>query len=344
MNKQDVKHIAMVRLSAIGDVILFIPLVRTLQAHFPHAKLTWIIDKSVYPMVEGLSGVDFIVIHKPKGIRDYLRFRKQMRHYHFDVLLATQASYRANFLYPFIRAKRKIGFDYRRAQELHFLFVKEKIKVGDDHILEGFLRFAEKLGITDPVIKWDLPLSEKDKLNAESLLPKGEIIAINPRASKEERNWLLDRYITLIQEINQRYHIPVVLTGGPQDKSFTDEIAKKSDVIDLVGKTNLKQLACVLSKVTVLISPDTGPAHIATAVGTPVIGLYGVASFGKSGPYLSREYVIDKFQEGVVKLLKKDPSTLSWYDKVHHPDIMALITVDDVLSKLNHFFPLGEPV
>lgn len=334
----------MLRLSAIGDVILYIPLVRTLQTHLPHAKLTWIIDKSAYPMVEGLSGVNFIVIDKPKGIRGYLRFRQQMRQYHFDVLLASQASYRSNLLYPFIKAKRKIGFDYKRAQELHFLFVNERVKAGNDHILEGFLRFAEKLGITEPVIKWDLPLCEEDQLYADSLLPKGEVIAINPRASKEERNWLLERYITLIQEINKRYQLPVLLTGAPQDKPFTDEIAKKVDVIDLVGKTSLKQLACVLSKVTVLISPDTGPAHIATAVGTPVIGLYGVAPFGKSGPYLSREHVIDKFQEGVVKLLRKDPDSLSWYDKVHHPDIMSLITVDEVLSKLSTFFPLTQPV
>lgn len=343
MNNQDIKHIAMVRLSAIGDVVLFIPLVRTLQAHLPHAKLTWIIDKSAYPMVEGLSGVNFIVIDKPKGIKDFLAFRERMRPYKFDVLLATQASYRANLMYPFINAKRKIGFDYKRAQELHFLFVKERVKAGNDHILEGFLRFAEKLGITSPVIEWDLPLSEADKAYADSLLPKGPVIAINPKASKEERNWLLDRYISLIKEIKRRYGVPVILTGAPHDKSFTDEIAKQVPVIDLVGKTSLKQLACVLSKVTVLIAPDTGPAHIATAVGTPVIGLYAVAPFGKSGPYLSKAHVIDKFQEGVVKLLKKDPARLSWYAKLHHPDSMALITVNDVLLKLGHFFPMSQP-
>lgn len=343
MNNQEIKHIAMVRLSAIGDVVLFIPLVRTLQAYLPNATLTWIIDKSAYPMVEGLSGVNFIVIDKPKGIKGFLQFRRQMRSYQFDVLLATHASYRANFLYPFIKAKRKIGFDYQRAQELHFLFVKERVKAGKDHILEGFLRFAEKLGLSKPVIQWDLPLSEADKAYADSLIPKGPLIAINPKASKEERNWLLDRYVALIQEIKQRYGVPVVLTGAPRDKSFSDEIAKQVSVIDLVGKTSLKQLACLLSKVTVLIAPDTGPAHIATAVGTPVIGLYAVAPFGKSGPYLSREHVIDKFQEGVIKLLKKDPARLSWYAKLHHPESMALITVDDVLSKLGHFFPLSQP-
>lgn len=338
MSNQEIKHIAMVRLSAIGDVVLFIPLVRTLQTYLPHATLTWIIDKSAYPMVEGLSGVNFIVIDKPKGLKGFIQFKKQMAQYQFDVLLATHASYRANLLYPLIKAKRKIGFDYRRAQELHFLFVKERVKRGDDHILEGFLRFAEKLGLSQPVIKWDLPLSDSDKAYARDLVPEGTVIAINPKASKEERNWLLERYIDLIKEIKLCYDVPVVLTGAPQDKPFTDKIAKEVQVIDLVGKTTLKQLACVLSQVSILIAPDTGPAHIATAVGTPVIGLYAVAPFGKSGPYLSKDYVIDKFQEGVIKLLKKDPSKLSWYAKLHHPDSMSLITVDDVLSKLSAFF------
>lgn len=329
-----IKKIAIVKLSALGDVILSVPLVRTLQTAFPDAEITWIIDRSVYPILKGLSGVNFIVIDKPENIRDYLAFRRRMRPYTFDVLLAVQASFRANFLYPFIKAKRKIGFD-NKARDLHSLFVKETVSVDNDHLLRSFIRFGEKIGAKELNISWDLPLPEEDRKAARAMLPDGPVIAINPRASKVERNWLFERYVSLIHEIEKRYQIPVVLTGAPSDKPYAARIEERANVINLVGKTSQKQLACVLENVQVLIAPDTGPAHIATAVGTPVIGLYAVAPAKLSGPYFSDEFVIDKYDEAVRQILKKDPTTIPWKTRVHDEKAMALITVDDVLEKLD---------
>jgi heptosyltransferase I len=342
-DKVTLKHIGLVRLSAIGDVVLCVPLVRTLQAQFPDATITWITDKSAYQLLKGLSGVEFVVIEKPKNMKDYWQFRQRMRPYHFDVLLAMQACFRANFLYPLIRATRKIGFDNNRARDLHSLFINEKIEPGQDHLLKGFLRFAEKLGCVSPMIAWDLHLSQEDRRVANDLLPKGQFIAINPKASKTERNWFVERYVQVIKEIERQYQLSVVLTGGPDDADMALKIAGATNAINLVGKTTLKQLACVLSKANVLIAPDTGPAHIATAVGTPVIGLYAVAPSALSGPYLSRELVIDKYSEAVKTLLNKDPETVSWGTRVHTQNAMALISVEDVLSTLKRVLLPAQP-
>lgn len=84
-----------------------VPLIRTLQANLPQAKLTWIISRPAFDLVEGMDGVEFILIDKPNSIVDYWRFKKQMRGRTFDVLLAPQASLRTNLLYPLIKAKRK---------------------------------------------------------------------------------------------------------------------------------------------------------------------------------------------------------------------------------------------
>ncbi|MDI1351165.1 MAG: glycosyltransferase family 9 protein, partial [bacterium] len=119
-----IKTICIVRLSALGDVLMLVPLIRTLQAGLPQAKLTWIISRPAYDLVADMDGVEFLVIDKPKSLADFWHFKKQMRHRQFDVLLAPQASFRTNLLYPLIKAKRKIGYDAHRAKDGHRWFVK----------------------------------------------------------------------------------------------------------------------------------------------------------------------------------------------------------------------------
>ncbi len=133
-----IKSICIVRLSALGDVLMLVPLVRLLQAKLPDAALTWVISRPAYDLVEGMDGVEFIVINKPNSLADYWHFKKQLAGRKFDVLLATQASFRANLLYPLIRATRKIGYDKLRAKDGHGWFISEAIKPGNDHTLDSF--------------------------------------------------------------------------------------------------------------------------------------------------------------------------------------------------------------
>ena len=157
------KSICIVRLSALGDVLMLVPLIRTLQAYLPNTALTWVISRPAYDFVEGMDGVEFIVINKPNNVFDYWQFKKQMRSRHFDVLLAVQACFRANFLYPLIRASRKIGYDPVRAKDRHGWFIHEFIKPGHDHTLDGFLKFADALGVEQKKIGWNLPIQQADR-------------------------------------------------------------------------------------------------------------------------------------------------------------------------------------
>ncbi|MBT4837202.1 MAG: glycosyltransferase family 9 protein [Methylococcales bacterium] len=335
-----IKSIAIFRLSALGDVTLMIPLVRTLQKSFPQAKIVWITSEQVYGLLEGLSGVEFIVIKKPKSIVDYYQCYQQFKAYQFDVLLAAQASLRANLLYPLISAKTKIGFDKKRSKDCHHWFIDQSIESKEVHLLDGFLQFAEMLGITKSSIEWDLPLSNTDRDWAKSVLSKksGKWIVINPSASKQERNWPIERLIETINRAAEKWSINIVLTGGNSAKEIAEaniiESAVQVVCLNLVAKTTFKQLAALLEKADLLISPDTGPAHIATAVGTPVIGLYAVVSAKLSGPYLSKSLIIDKYEEAVQTILHKNNQNVSLHTRVHHEDAMKLITVDDVLEKL----------
>lgn len=328
------QEICIFRLSAIGDVVMTVPMVRALQATFPKANITWLIGRAAHSLVEGLSGVNFIVIDKPSSPLAYWRFYRQMAGLKFDVLIAMQASLRANLMYPLIKAKRKIGFDKARAKDGHQFFITESVPAACNHLLEAFMSFAVTAGATKPQTpSWQLAISQQHYADTQAYKSKPYII-INPAASKVERNWPTENYIQLIQRINHQYpDIEIFLTGSEQDKALCQQISQSGQARVLAGQTSLKQLAALLDDAICLIAPDTGPVHIATAMNTAVIGLYAVITAKLSGPYLSQQLVIDKYQQAVATILEDDPNTIAWGKRVHTNKAMALITVDDVLEK-----------
>ena len=345
--------ICIFRLSAIGDVCLMIPTVKAIQRSFPEAKLTWIISNPAYQLVKDLPGIKFIVINKPRSLKDYLKLYRQLGDYRFDIVLATQASMRVNLLYPALKSARKIGFDKQRARDMQWLFTNENIEFKNQHLLDSFLAFAAKIGATVPKklpseeMEWDIPLSDKDISEANKILAVKNCkyhIAINPITSKAERNWGLNRYATLIDTISSDYDCHIILTGGSDPKELTQiqTIAglcqNPNRITNCAGTLNLKQLAALLGQVDCLISPDTAAVHIASAMKTDVIGLYAVAPAKLSGPYFSKRFTIDKFEIAIEKFLNTKSENIQWKTRVHDPRAMQLIQVDDVLSKLSIIF------
>ncbi len=352
------KHIAFFRLSALGDVVLAIPMLRALQKAWPQCKITWITSSAAYPLLvglektEGLEGLEFLVINKPQKIKDYLSLRKLFKQYKFDILIAAQASFRTNLIYPHINAKRKIGFDNGRAKDLHSFFVKEQIAPEDEHLAQGFMGFAKFLGVDTPKnvedFDFQLYVSEEDKAWAlstrrannfkEGQSKSTKYIAINAAASKAERTWKAKYYADFIDAANEKYDVQFVLTGGPaaNEIQLAQDIQAlaKTQVDNLVGKTKHKQMLALLAEVDCLIAPDTGPAHMAVAMKTPVIGLYAVARSGLARPYQNPNYTIDKYPQAVEKFLGKKFEDAGWHERVHHADAMDLITVEDVLGQL----------
>jgi heptosyltransferase I len=333
-----IKSICVVRLSALGDVLMLVPLIRTLQDNCRGVAITWVISRPAYDLVEGMDNVEFIVIDKPNSFGDYWRFKKTLNGRRFDVLLAPQASLRANLLYPLIPAARKIGYDPLRAKDGHGWFVNERITPGHDHTVDGFLKFAEPLGFSKKSIRWDLPIAESDYAWARQHLSEDQpILLVNPAASKPERSWIVDRYVDVIKHAKATWNVQVVLTGGPgaYDRELADAILSQTTCIDLVGKTKPKQLLAVISMARVVLCPDTGPSHMATAVGTPVVALHAVTSSEVSGPYLCRQLAVDCYPEAVTSVLNKTAETNVWGTHAHGNETMKLVTVEAVLSKLD---------
>ncbi|MBA2650215.1 MAG: glycosyltransferase family 9 protein [Legionella sp.] len=316
---------------------MIVPLVRTLQTALPQTKLTWVISRPAYDLVEGMEGVEFIVIDKPKKVADYIRFKKQLNSRRFDVLLALQTTLRANLLYPLIKAKRKIGFNTRRSDG-HRWFVKEQIAPHKGHTLDGFLKFTEVLGIQEKHLRWDLPIADADYAWAKAHLPQqGPILLVNPAASKPERSWPVQHYIEVLKQAQDRWGVHIIVTGGPgaADRVLAKPILEALPAaIDLVGKTKPKQLLAVISKSQVLLCPDTGPSHMAVAVNTPVVALHAVTNPLISGPYTFQHLVVNCYPQALQTLLKRTYQHHVWGTHVHGNEAMQLIKVEDVMKNL----------
>lgn len=332
-----IHSICLVRLSALGDVLMCLPAVRRLQDAYPNAEITWVISRPAYDLVEGISGIEFVVIDKPSSLLDYWRFYRRMRKKRFDVLLAMQASFRANLLYPLIKARRKIGYDSLRAKDGHFLFINETINPGNDHTLEGFLKFSTLAGAHSETVRWDLVIREEHRQFARGHLPENApILLVNPAASKPERSWLVNRYVEVIRYAQEKWDCQVVLIGGPgeYDRLLANQILAQVDVIDLVGKTRPQQLLAIIEQADALLCPDTGPSHMAAAVNTPVVALHAVTSSDVSGPYTFRHLAVDYYDQAVVNILNKTPETNVWGTHAHGEKTMELVPVEPVLHNL----------
>jgi len=343
-------NIAIVRFSALGDVLLVIPAVRSLQRSFPNATITWITSPIAYSLLQGLEGVQFEVYDKPRSLADYRAFYRAFSKRTFDVVLAMQANLRINLLYPALHAPIKIGFDRTRAREGQWLFCNRAIPFVDSHLADSFLSFAAQLGASPSAAEWNLPIAEADHAWAREQtkhLPR-PLIAIHPFASKQERNWIFERYAEVIQAAVSKWHAGFVLTGGnsPDERDFCARLASiaPEHTLNLCGQTTPKQLAAVLAQVDVLVAPDTGPVHLARAMNTPVAGLYAVASPTLSGPYAAQQYVVNRYPEAVRQFLGKDPDRVPWNTRVHNSNAMALIQTEDVMQQLSKLFDASKDV
>ena len=329
--------ICILRLSAIGDVCHAVSAVQAIQRHYPAANITWVIGKVEAALLDGLPGVELVIFDKKLGKEAYKQLKQTFRHKKFDILLHMQVAFRANLVARCIPAKIKIGFDWHRAKEAHSLFINRRIKKQPSaHVLEGFMGFAQAIGVPCREPRWQLPVTDLDRQTAQQHLEGlSRVVVIAPAASGPERNWLPERYAEVARHAhNQGFSI--VLTGGPTalEQRLVSDILQHIDfpVLNLVAKTSLKQLLCVLEQALLVIAPDTGPAHMAVTVGTPVIGLYAHSNPARTGPYLYQDYIVEVYHQSLLQQYDKTADQLPWGRRVKGNQLMAQITTESVIA------------
>ena len=333
--------LCILRLSAIGDVCHTLAVVQAIQRQYPDAEITWIIGKTEAMLMQDLPNVKLVPFDKKSGWKGIFTIWKQLAHKRFDFLLNMQTAFRASILSLGIKADKKIGFNKDRAREMQWLFTNQKVEqTTSPHVLDGQMMFAKAIGVTDLTPKWQLPISMETVEKAKQWLdPMRKNVVISPCSSKAEKDWLIERYAEIANWLIAQ-NINVILVGSPAKRelemtAYIQHLAP--NVQNLVGKTSLKELAALLKLADLVISPDTGSAHIASIQGTPVIGLYAIHNPRRTAPYNDQQNVISVYDEVVQTYYGKPWQALPWATKAKSKtgeNLMARISVESVKQKV----------
>jgi heptosyltransferase I len=336
------QHVCLLRLSAIGDTCHALAALRAFQAAWPQTRFTWIIGKlEAKLMAAVLPEIEFITFDKNSMLGELWRLRANLRGRRFDLLLDMQLSIRASLVSSVIHAPIKLGFDRARARELQWWFTNARIApAASEHVLDSFMGFVRACGIEPPAPYWDLSLPAEALDYARGIVPdERPTLLISPCSSHTARNWPAERYAAIADHAAEAHGMRVVLVGGRsaiEARTGASVIAAaRSPVIDQIGKDTLPQLLGLLSRSTVLLSPDSGPAHMATMVGLPVIGLYAATNPARAGPYYSRGWCVDKYDAAAKKYFGKPAAQIPWTTKIERAGVMDLIGVGEVTAKLD---------
>ena len=333
------------RLSAIGDTCHALAVIRRLQDNWPESQITWIIGKTEASLMADIPDIDFVVFDKSRGRAAYRDVRNALRGKRFDMALCMHASLRANLLIRSLPTKVRLGFDKARAKDFQWLFTNRRIPAAaGEHAMNAMMAFATEIGASAKDLRWDIPLREADReFAAGYTTDDSPLVLISPCSSQRARNyrnWSVENYAAVIAHLESTHGARVVLTGGPSDleRKYGTRLAAGSTAQNLVGQSSLRQLAALIAAADLVICPDSGPAHMATALGTKVVGLYATSNPDRTGPYKSQTFTINRYPDAIKQYLGKNVDEVRWGQRVRHPDAMGLIQVRDVTDKLDLFF------
>jgi heptosyltransferase I len=207
-------------------------------------------------------------------------------------------------------------------------------------VLDSFFGFLAALGVKDRLVEWNIPLPDEARAYADQLIPDARpTLVISPCSTHPLRNWRAERYAAVADYAARKHHMRVILCGGPSalevETGAAIEKAVDIPLINQIGRDTLPQLLALLGRATALVTPDSGPAHMATMVGTPVVGLYAATNPARSGPYLSRLWCVDAYAQAARRFRGRSPDRLPWTEKIEQRGVMDLIEVEQVTAKLD---------
>lgn len=304
-------RILIARLSAIGDTILTTPVACRLRDRFPEAHLAWVVEEKSSHFVKGHPALDETFV-APRGWftnpRQAGRLRAALRAGRFDVAVDCQGLTKSALACWLSGARLRVGLRGRYGAELSPWLNNSLVRPRHPHVTDRSLELLSAIGIPhDPdgePVRWDLPVDPGARASVDEWLASQRIdrfMAINPGASWDSKLWSNDRFARVAAWLWKERDLPsVVVWGGGREQDWAEEIVAKSNgAARLAPPTSLHELAALLSRARLLLSPDTGPMHLGVAVGTPTVGLHGVTRPEDCGPYGAPHVgLLKRFQAG----------------------------------------------
>ena len=281
------------RMSAIGDAILTLPVACALRDHYPDAHIAWVVEKKAAPMIRRHQVLDEVIefergwFTSPSGIRDA---RRELRSHKFDVTIDCQGLTKSAMACWLSGATKRIGFAGPCGGELSRLLNNTLVRPVFKHVTDRSLELLIPLDIHSPKVRWKLPIPTTATTWASRwrrTIPSQSLAVLNPGGTWESKLWEADRFAAVARYLSERYQYrSVAVWGTPAERTVAEQIVSLSEgCASLAPDTDLQHLAALLETSDLFISGDTGPLHMAVAVGTSTIGLYGSTRPGDSGPY-----------------------------------------------------------
>lgn len=281
------------RMSAIGEAILTLPVACCLRDQFPDAYIGWVVDSQTAPMVRGHRALDAVIELQQGWCTSLGRLRQThatLHEHRFDISIDCQGNTKSALAGKLSGAVRRIGFSGKHAGELSGFLNNERVAPVFHHITDRSLELLTPLGIHHPQVRWDLPLEAADRAWAEGFrktIRTPRVAILNPGGTWRSKLWEPDRFASTARYLADRYgYHSLVAWGTFDERLMAEEIVELSkSTATLAPNTTLQTLAALVETADIFISGDTAPLHVAVAVGTPTIGLYGATRPGDSGPY-----------------------------------------------------------
>ncbi len=340
------RRLCLVLQSGIGDVVHGLPLVNALKRDDPGRHITWIVESTPAPLLEPHPAVDRVIrFDRRGGLRQVQSLRRALRSLEFDVVLNCGIYFKSAIPTFLARAPLKVGFGRDRANDLVWLTATHRLPPqGPRHRAEMYLEMLEFLGVAAEPLEWRIQVTHAER-EAQSAffreLAAERVAAIVATSALGPKDWPTERFAELATALEREFGFRVLLLGGPGAREVgrarTVAAATQADPVWALGP-ELRRLVYLLDGCDLLIAPDTGPLHIACALGTPVIGLYGHTDPLRSGPY-------GKYEALTVDRYNYDAPGVPYSGRLErqHParagarsGRMELIRVDDVLEKVDH--------
>jgi heptosyltransferase-2 len=332
------KRILIVRTDRIGDVLLSTPVIKALRDKYPCAYIAMMVSAYAKDIVDGNPYLDQVIIYdkdgKHRSWARSMKFATRLKKKKFDLAVILHPTNRLHLVSFFAGIPRRIGYDLK----LGFLLtdrIKHTKQFGKKHELEYSLDLIRYLGIEPKDKNLFMPIRQESEAEVEELFRQeginksDRLLAIHPGASCPSKIWPNERFTQVADRLAEKYGFKVLVIAGPKDITKAEKVIEimKHSVINLAKKISVSQLASVLKRCQLFISNDSGPVHIASSVGTPVISIFGRNQKGLSpvrwGPVGKKDRVLHK-EVGCIECLahncKKEFACLK------------AITVDDVLA------------
>lgn len=303
-------NILIVKLSAIGDVIHTLPSLAALRKHYPDAHITWVIEEAASDLITDHPHLDCVLVSRRKGwigdlqggrissaVKEIKTFLSALRARPYDLVIDFHGLFKSAVIVLLSGGKRKLGYD--SLQELSGLSYNEKIPEDmGKHAVDRYLDFARHLGAHPDTPEFIIPIQEENESRVKTFLRGNRIgrndpfVAVSPQALWETKLWSDQKFAQLSERIIQELNIPVVFTGGAPGEIEGIQSFMTPPSVNLAGQTTLRDLACLFRAASLLITTDSGPMHLAAAMGTPVVALFGPTDPARTGPYANGHSVI----------------------------------------------------